>query len=56
MRHVTFLFMLPVFPLLLAAYLPGRQGDSPLPSSDPDDAVRADLVLDELGDLVDRLA
>lgn len=40
----------------LAAYLPGRQGDSPLPSSDPDDAVRADLVLDELGDLVDRLA
>ncbi len=40
----------------LAAYLPGRQGDSPLPSSDPDDAVRADLLLDELGDLVDRLA
>jgi len=24
MRHVTFLFMLPVFPLMLAAYLPGR--------------------------------
>src|SRR5450631_3392500 len=24
MHHVTFLFMLPVFPLLLAAYLPGR--------------------------------
>jgi uncharacterized membrane protein len=24
MRHVTFLFMLPVFPLALAAYLPGR--------------------------------
>ncbi|MDE2304659.1 MAG: NnrU family protein [Gammaproteobacteria bacterium] len=24
MRHLTFLFMLPVFPLLLAAYLPGR--------------------------------
>jgi uncharacterized membrane protein len=24
MRHVTFLVMLPVFPLLLAAYLPGR--------------------------------
>jgi uncharacterized membrane protein len=24
MRHVTFLFMLPVFPLILAAYLPGR--------------------------------
>jgi uncharacterized membrane protein len=24
MRHVTFLFMLPVFPLLIAAYLPGR--------------------------------
>lgn len=24
MRHVTFLFMLPVFPLLLAAYFPGR--------------------------------
>jgi uncharacterized membrane protein len=24
MRHVTFLLMLPVFPLLLAAYLPGR--------------------------------
>ena len=24
MRHITFLFMLPVFPLILAAYLPGR--------------------------------
>jgi uncharacterized membrane protein len=24
MRHVTFLLMLPVFPLLLASYLPGR--------------------------------
>jgi uncharacterized membrane protein len=24
LRHVTFLLMLPVFPLLLAAYLPGR--------------------------------
>jgi uncharacterized membrane protein len=24
MRHVTFLFMLPVFPLLLATYFPGR--------------------------------
>jgi uncharacterized membrane protein len=24
MHHVTFLFMLPVFPLILAAYLPGR--------------------------------
>lgn len=24
MRHVTFLFMLPVFPLIFAAYLPGR--------------------------------
>jgi uncharacterized membrane protein len=24
LRHVTFLFMLPVFPLLIAAYLPGR--------------------------------
>jgi uncharacterized membrane protein len=24
LRHVAFLFMLPVFPLLLAAYLPGR--------------------------------
>jgi uncharacterized membrane protein len=24
LRHVTFLFMVPVFPLLLAAYLPGR--------------------------------
>jgi uncharacterized membrane protein len=24
LRHVTFLFMLPVFPLILAAYLPGR--------------------------------
>jgi uncharacterized membrane protein len=24
LRHVTFLFMLPVFPLLLASYLPGR--------------------------------
>jgi uncharacterized membrane protein len=24
LRHVTFLFMLPVFPLLIAAYMPGR--------------------------------
>ncbi len=24
MRHITFLLMLPVFPLLMAAYLPGR--------------------------------
>jgi uncharacterized membrane protein len=24
LRHITFLFMLPVFPLLIAAYLPGR--------------------------------
>jgi uncharacterized membrane protein len=24
LRHVTFLFMLPVFPLIFAAYLPGR--------------------------------
>ena len=24
LRHLTFLFMLPVFPLLIAAYLPGR--------------------------------
>ena len=24
LRHVTFLFLLPVFPLILAAYLPGR--------------------------------
>src|SRR5580658_4675397 len=24
MRHVTFLIMLPVFPLIFAAYLPGR--------------------------------
>jgi uncharacterized membrane protein len=24
MRHVTFLFMLPVFPLIFAAYMPGR--------------------------------
>lgn len=24
MRHITFLFMLPVFPLMVAAYLPGR--------------------------------
>jgi uncharacterized membrane protein len=24
MRHMTFLFMLPVFPLLIAAYVPGR--------------------------------
>ena len=28
MRHVAFLFMLPVFPLLLAAYLPGRIRDA----------------------------
>ena len=35
----------------LAAYLRGQQGDSPLPSSAPDDSVRADLVIDRLGDL-----
>lgn len=28
MRHLTFLLMLPVFPLLLAAYLPGRIRDA----------------------------
>jgi HAD superfamily hydrolase (TIGR01509 family) len=36
----------------LAAYLRGRQGDSPLPSSAPDDSVRADLVIDRLDDLL----
>ena len=40
----------------LAAYLRDRQGDSPLPSSAPDDSVRADLVIDHLGDLIDALA
>jgi HAD superfamily hydrolase (TIGR01509 family) len=40
----------------LAAYLRGRQRDSPLPSSAPDDSVRADLVIDGLGDLPAALA
>ena len=35
----------------LAAYLRDQQGDSPLPSSAPDDSVRADLVIDRLRDL-----
>jgi FMN phosphatase YigB (HAD superfamily) len=40
----------------LAAYLRDRQGDSPLPSSTPDDSVRPDLVIDHLGDLLVALA
>ena len=40
----------------LAAYLRDRQGDSPLPSSAPDDSVRADLVIDRLEDLPGALA
>jgi putative hydrolase of the HAD superfamily len=40
----------------LAAYLRDRQGDSPLPSSAPDDSVRADLVIDRLAELIDALA
>lgn len=39
----------------LAAYLRDRQGDSPLPSSAPDDSVRADLVIDRLDDLLGAL-
>jgi HAD superfamily hydrolase (TIGR01509 family) len=39
-----------------AAYLAGRQVDSPLPSSIPDDSVVADLVLDRLVDLEAALA
>lgn len=39
----------------LAAYLRDRQGDSPLPSSDPDDSVQPDLVIDHLADLLDAL-
>jgi FMN phosphatase YigB (HAD superfamily) len=39
----------------LAAYLSARQGDSPLPSSAPDDSVRPDLVIDRLDALLDRL-
>jgi FMN phosphatase YigB (HAD superfamily) len=44
------------------AYLQNRQADSPLPSSEPGDgvgnaeAVEADLVIDELSDLDDRVA
>ncbi|HET9853363.1 MAG TPA: HAD family hydrolase [Candidatus Limnocylindrales bacterium] len=44
-----------------AAYLRDRQADTPLPTSEPgdgvagDDDVAADLVLDELGDLADRV-
>ena len=40
----------------LAAYLRDRQGDSPLPSSAPDDSVRPDLVIDHIGDLLVALA
>jgi HAD superfamily hydrolase (TIGR01509 family) len=40
----------------LAAYLRDRQGDSPLPSSAPDDSVRPDLVIDRLDDLLVALA
>jgi putative hydrolase of the HAD superfamily len=40
----------------LAAYLRDRQGGSPLPSSAPDDSVRADLVIDRLAELIDALA
>ena len=39
-----------------AAYLSGRQVDSPLPGSMPDDSVVADLVLDRLVDLEAALA
>jgi HAD superfamily hydrolase (TIGR01549 family) len=39
----------------LAAYLRDRQGDSPLPSSAPDDSVRADLVIDRLAELLPAL-
>jgi len=34
-----------------AAYLRGRQADSPLPSSRPDESVAADIVIDELAEL-----
>jgi FMN phosphatase YigB (HAD superfamily) len=40
----------------LAAYLRDSQGDSPLPSSVPDDSVQADLVIDRLADLLAALA
>jgi HAD superfamily hydrolase (TIGR01549 family) len=40
----------------LAAYLRDRQADSPLPSSDPDDSVQPDLVIDRLADLLVALA
>jgi HAD superfamily hydrolase (TIGR01509 family) len=40
----------------LAAYLRDSQGDSPLPSSAPDDSVRADLLIDRLSELVEALA
>ncbi len=40
----------------LAAYLRDRQGDSPLPSSAPDDSVQPDLVIDHLADLLVVLA
>lgn len=40
----------------LAAYLRDRQGDSPLPSSAPDESVRADLVIDHLAEVFDALA
>jgi HAD superfamily hydrolase (TIGR01509 family) len=40
----------------LAAYVRDRQGDSPLPSSAPDDSVRPDLVIDHVGDLLVALA
>jgi len=38
-----------------AAYLADRAADSPFPTSDPDEAVSADLVLDRLADLEGRL-
>ena len=40
----------------LAAYLRDSQGDTPLPTSDRDDAVTADLELDRLTDLLDVLS
>ena len=40
----------------LAAYLRDSQGDSPLPSSAPDDSVRPDLEIDRLAELLEVLA
>jgi FMN phosphatase YigB (HAD superfamily) len=39
----------------LAAYVRNRQGDTPLPSSRPDETVSADLVIDHLTDLLAAL-